>query len=136
MRYFVESTKIFPRGDTKPLGTYVEVVAAVHMLFPKRKWLTARKGIGLSSSGEVEIFLTTRRSQTLPPSLGKLLYPLLNATIPQDLFGEISGALVLPDELINMVILNNADAIKQEMVSWASPRAWQVKEWPDGPIIK
>ena len=113
----------------------MEVVSAVHQLFPKRKWHTARKGIGLAASGEVEVFLTTRRNKSLPASLQKMIFPLMNAGVPSDLWLEISFAMVIPDELINMVILNNAERMIGDIVEWAKQRGWQVREWPDGPAL-
>jgi hypothetical protein len=134
MRYSVENSKMFPRGDQRPLGTCVEVVSALHELFPKRKWLTARKGIARDRAGEVEIFLTTRHNKSLPPSLEPLLFPLLEAQIPSDLFLDISAAIVLPDEAISMVSLNNAEETIDAIVEWAVIRGWQVREW-NGPVV-
>ncbi len=136
MRIFVENTKSFPRGERRPLGTYAEVVAAVHMLFPKRKWQSARKGIGLLDGGRVELFLTNHRNKNLPPTLMDLLRPLIEANCPWEAIGEIRNALVLPDEAIDLVILNDAERIIASVVEWAVEHDWQVREWPDGPVLK
>ena len=84
---------------------------------------------------EIEIFLTTRKNKHAPASLEKLLFPLLEAKVPADLFLEISHAMILPDEQITSVILNNADVIIQGIVRWATNHGWCVKQWPDGPPL-
>lgn len=136
MRIFVESTKSFPRGERRPIGTYAEVVAAVHMLFPKRKWLTARKGIGSMDGERVEVFLTTHRNKNLPPALMDLLRPLIEAQSSWEAIGEIRNALILPDEMIDLVILNDAERTIASIVEWAAAHDWQVREWPDGPVLE
>jgi hypothetical protein len=136
MRIFIENIATAPSGNRKPLGTYVDVVVAIHRLFPKRKWHTARKGIGVFKKSEIEIFLTTRLNKNAPPSLERLLFPLLTAKIESELFLDIDAALVIPDELINIVIFNNSEAILPELPKWTEIHNWRAKHWPDGPEIK
>ena len=136
MRIFIESQEASDTSGVTTLGTYAEVATAIHALFPKRRWHTARSGVGIVNGHEVEIFITTRKNQKPPPKLEKLLFQLFDAKVPMDLVQELSAALVTPDEKIMLVGFNKAEPIIDKVPEWASQRKWRAKHWPDGPEIK